>query len=694
MITIIKKLFFILVCSIVLFTLLGCPPPTIDEPEHEEPTPEPTEPIINDDVIVIEPTILTLISNSTELSQGIYHYQYSGNPIDFNSNSIIVGQQGYGYMRKVNNVIQSGNEIILETEQARLTDVIAQCDIQESIKLSINNKKAYFNEKSVNMRVVYLAEGVSIKSLKGGETSIDLSNTELFSGNIGGTNLTARITNGSISFEPTFNREFKFSLISPHIRKLSLSAVGSLNFDCDLQLVSSGPISYGNEIPIVPIGVFEFGPFMIGPVPMFVGLSFYAGFETVLNLSGTFETGFDVNASVEFGAKYYQSQWSTIWEKSASFNQHPITWSYDGNVFARAYVAPRVSVTIAGVVGPYLEVEPYLEFDGDIQINNWQWELVGGLDGNLGFSVSILGYDLADFNTTLLNWEIPIAGDNGTIGGNSPLADFTANTTSITEGGTVNFNDLSTNSPTSWLWNFGDGGTSTLQNPSNTYSTAGTYIVSLTATNAYGSDTETKYDYINVNSIIELKNDDGTCERTLSWIIGDYSEMPYLLEDQGGGFAIHAWYGGEIVTNPVQDNKYGFAVSLTPSSYPFYLQKVKIYFNEINSVEQGYYLHVWDESNNNLIPTTYLIPAGEVLTPGWWEKDISEYNISVDSGIIKIGICQRYLLNFPIPITFPPPPRPVDLGGDTSSVGNSEIIVSGGFQDFSDMNFMIRAEGF
>ncbi|RKZ10997.1 hypothetical protein DRQ50_14090, partial [bacterium] len=47
-------------------------------------------------------------------------------------------------------------------------------------------------------------------------------------------------------------------------------------------------------------------------------------------------------------------------------------------------------------------------------------------------------------------------------------------------------------------WTFGDGGTSTAQNPSHTYNAAGTYNVGLTATNAQGSDTATKNGYITV----------------------------------------------------------------------------------------------------------------------------------------------------------------------------------------------------
>ncbi len=51
----------------------------------------------------------------------------------------------------------------------------------------------------------------------------------------------------------------------------------------------------------------------------------------------------------------------------------------------------------------------------------------------------------------------------------------------------VQFTDTSTGSPTSWLWNFGDGATSTAQNPTHAYSTAGSKTVTLTASNSTGS---------------------------------------------------------------------------------------------------------------------------------------------------------------------------------------------------------------
>ena len=80
-----------------------------------------------------------------------------------------------------------------------------------------------------------------------------------------------------------------------------------------------------------------------------------------------------------------------------------------------------------------------------------------------------------------------------------PTADFTSDGTSGDAPLTVSFTDQSIGNPTSWSWNFGDGNTSTAQNPSHTYTAAGTYDVSLTATNEAGSDTMTKMAYIEVS---------------------------------------------------------------------------------------------------------------------------------------------------------------------------------------------------
>ena len=73
-----------------------------------------------------------------------------------------------------------------------------------------------------------------------------------------------------------------------------------------------------------------------------------------------------------------------------------------------------------------------------------------------------------------------------------PEAGFEIMTRSAVSGTAVQFEDHSDNSPTSWLWSFGDNATSTLASPTHIYTTPGRYTVSLTATNGAGSSATTE----------------------------------------------------------------------------------------------------------------------------------------------------------------------------------------------------------
>ena len=77
----------------------------------------------------------------------------------------------------------------------------------------------------------------------------------------------------------------------------------------------------------------------------------------------------------------------------------------------------------------------------------------------------------------------------------------------------MTFTDASANSPTSWLWTFGDGSAvnATARNPVHTYSAPGNYTVSLNATNAVGSNVLTRTRYIIVNAAaVPVANFTGT----------------------------------------------------------------------------------------------------------------------------------------------------------------------------------------
>ncbi len=79
-----------------------------------------------------------------------------------------------------------------------------------------------------------------------------------------------------------------------------------------------------------------------------------------------------------------------------------------------------------------------------------------------------------------------------------PVAGFTAAPTSGIRPLTVSFADTSTGMVSAWLWDFGDGITSTVQHPAHTYTVVGVYTVTLTASGPGESDTETKPSFITV----------------------------------------------------------------------------------------------------------------------------------------------------------------------------------------------------
>lgn len=127
---------------------------------------------------------------------------------------------------------------------------------------------------------------------------------------------------------------------------------------------------------------------------------------------------------------------------------------------------------------PYTLPGNETDMDAGVGFIGYIARTTAGLFDRVEFSFSGTGSDRTGF-------------DNLFVGLPSQVSSATA-----AAGQAIQFTDTSTGSPTSWLWNFGDGTTSTLQNPSKTYATPGTRTVTLTATNANGSGSVTKTGYV------------------------------------------------------------------------------------------------------------------------------------------------------------------------------------------------------
>jgi PKD repeat protein len=112
---------------------------------------------------------------------------------------------------------------------------------------------------------------------------------------------------------------------------------------------------------------------------------------------------------------------------------------------------------------------------------------------------------------------------------------------------TVNFSDSSTGVITSFAWTFGDGGMSSLQNPSHTYSAAGSYTVALTVTGPGGSDTSTLTDYIVVQELPPLANFSGTPLSGVAPLTVNFTDLTT------GVSTSYSWTFGDSGTSSLQN---------------------------------------------------------------------------------------------------------------------------------------------
>jgi PKD repeat protein len=195
-----------------------------------------------------------------------------------------------------------------------------------------------------------------------------------------------------------------------------------------------------------------------------------------------------------------------------TYGTFPVTltlYSYSGSA-----ISDPITITACN---PYLTANySVLGFNSSVDPIYVPWKTPITFAGNANFTPSswdwnfddslanVTGQNQVRQFTTQRNYNVTLTARGGCCGNVSiarnitavapPLADFTNATQrlNICPGDSVTFTDMSYNSslygpPSAWLWDFGDGHTSTAQNPTNIYLHSGTYTVSLIVTNVAGT---------------------------------------------------------------------------------------------------------------------------------------------------------------------------------------------------------------
>ena len=157
--------------------------------------------------------------------------------------------------------------------------------------------------------------------------------------------------------------------------------------------------------------------------------------------------------------------------------------------------AVQISIEAGSVTGTIVDVKIYVDNALKTTVTSspyfYSWETTSATLGNHTIKATA-----TDNSGNTKTSEISILLSENGSSNDPPVAAFVASSTSVEVGQSVQFTSQSTNNPTSYSWDFGDGTTSTLQNPTHTYNSEGNYDVSLTVVNNAGSDNETKYGYI------------------------------------------------------------------------------------------------------------------------------------------------------------------------------------------------------
>ena len=201
----------------------------------------------------------------------------------------------------------------------------------------------------------------------------------------------------------------------------------------------------------------------------------------------------------------------------------------------------------------------------------------------------------------------------------APVANFVANQTNVAPATTVSFTDQSTGVPTSWAWSiapatgwaFAGGTTSTSQNPQVTFNTVGQYTVSLTASNAQGSDLETKNNYIIVAQAT------GPCSPSVTSACDEYIQNVTLNTINNTTACTTGGYAAYLNSSTSLTKGMQYSVTVTPAvganiGQAYTNDEIAVWIDYNNdftfsaSEQVGYVLVAagWNNQFNFTVPTT------------------------------------------------------------------------------------------
>jgi gliding motility-associated-like protein len=202
------------------------------------------------------------------------------------------------------------------------------------------------------------------------------------------------------------------------------------------------------------------------------------------------------------------------------------------------------------------------------------WDLGDGTTSTLSNPTNTYNtgsYDIRLIVTTLGGCTDTVFMPAGIVADDKPVANFNANPRDVCAKFDVQFNDLSTGNITRWEWDFGDGGTSTVQNPSHHYEDTGLFTIRLVVWNNNCPDTLLLVDYVHISPPIASFNSSFDCTTPRTFTFTDASIGPDEWH----------WDFGDGTTSATQHNVHTF-----PDTGTYTIQLVVI--NHVTGCDDTY----------------------------------------------------------------------------------------------------------
>jgi len=366
---------------------------TMDRDRKIYPTFNTIETTLKSNVVQLDDSTMSLLKNQ---SGSTLIFDISATRIaKLQPGEVILSTSNNGMARKVRSVtVLKDASIVVETENATLQDIIKDGTVVLNQALTRKNIR-------------------SAKPLLEGARLVDQPNAfkEI--------ELALNSTVGPLTIEGST----KFT-IQPDIVVAADLINGITEFKSAVILTNDSNLSLSSSTNVtlidkeIPLYFFTFSPIVAGPVVFVPQLQVNLAVNGEAEASISAGVGFKETANI--GVQYLKSTgWKPIRDFTKEFSANMPT--LNSSVSLKGTVTAQIDVLVYGVAGPYANLNSYLEAKATSSQACVEWGLFLGVGASAGAKVSILGYDLAEYNADLFQSEWSIKnGNNGQCGDTEP----------------------------------------------------------------------------------------------------------------------------------------------------------------------------------------------------------------------------------------------------------------------------------